>query len=142
MGFKKDESLYVSGLVKMASTGSKNLGLSYVDAYCFDKKDYLKEFSSFFEIEEIELEKSNLTDKELFNNLFDDNKKTDSLVHWLNILDGNCNEIKILKEEYFSKAIESLSNYSGGLTMFYNVEDVYFLEYKSLTIVLIIGNDE
>ena len=91
---------------------------------------------------EIELEKSNLTDKELFNNLFDDNKKTDSLVHWLNILDGNCNEIKILKEEYFSKAIESLSNYSGGLTMFYTVEDVYFLEYKTLTIVLIIGNDE
>ena len=142
MGFKKDESLYVSGLVKMASTGSKNLGLSYVDAYCFDRSNYLTEFSSFFEIDDIELEKSNLTDKELFNNLFDDNKKTDSLIHWLNILDGNCDNVKIIKEKYFSKTIESLSNYSGGLTMFYTVEDLYFLEYKTLTIVLIIGNDE
>ncbi len=142
MGFRKDESLYVSGLVKMASTGSKNLGLSYVDAYCFDKKDYLKEFSLFFEIDKIEVEKSTMSDKELFNNLFGDNKKTDSLIHWLNILDGNYESIKIIKEKYFSKVTELLSNYSGGLTLFYTVEDVYFLEYKTLTIILIVGNDE
>ncbi len=142
MSFKKIESSYVSGLVKMASTGSKNLGLSYVDAYCFDKKEYLKEFSSFFKIDDIEVEDSGMSVKELFNNLFDDDKKTDALIHWLSIFDGKCNIINTIKEEYFSKTIESLSTYDGGLTMFYTVEDVYFLEYNTITIVLIVGNDE
>ena len=73
MGFKKDESLYVSGLVKMASTGSKYLGPSYVDAYCFDNKDYKKEFSSFFKIEDIKLEDINISDKDLFTKLFNIN---------------------------------------------------------------------
>ena len=139
MGFKKDESLYVSGLVKMASTGSKYLGPSYVDAYCFDNKDYKKDFSSFFKIGDIKLEETTITDKDLFTKLFENEKVVESLIHWLNILDGKYTKIYSLEDE---STIDSLSGFSGGLTMFYTVEEVYFLEYNSITIVLIVGNDE
>ena len=65
--YLKTESSYISGLLNMASSCSKTIGLSYADAECFNKDKYKQDFSKLHKIKEIDLslEKLNITFKEL-----------------------------------------------------------------------------
>ena len=136
--YLKTESSYVSGLVNMASSCSKQIGLSYVDADCFELKDYKKEFSKIYKINENELilEDLNLSFGEFLTNLFGENKDLiEGLIHWINFNIGKPNKLLTLKD---NNILDKLSKNSP----FYFLEDVFFIECEKIVICLLIGNDE
>lgn len=136
--YLKRESSYVSGLVNMASSCSKQIGLSYVDADCFELKDYKKEFSKIYEINENELilEDLNQTFEEFLTNLFGSNKDLiDGLIHWINFNIGKPNKVLTLKD---NNILNKLSKNSP----FFFLEDIFFIECEKIVICLLIGNDE
>ena len=136
--YLKTESSYVSGLVNMASSCSKQIGLSYVDADCFELKDYKKEFSKIYEINENELilEDLNLSFGEFLTNLFGENKDLiEGLIHWINFNIGKPNKLLTLKD---NNILDKLSKDSP----FYFIEDIFFIECEKIVICLLIGNDE
>ena len=136
--YLKTESSYVSGLVNMASSCSKQIGLSYVDADCFELKDYKKEFSKIYEINENELilEDLNLSFGEFLTNLFGENKDLiEGLIHWINFNIGKPNKLLTLKD---NNILDKLSKDSP----FYFLEDIFFIECEKIVICLLIGNDE
>ena len=136
--YLKTESSYVSGLVNMASSCSKQIGLYYVDADCFELKDYKKEFSKIYKINENELilEDLNLSFGEFLTNLFGENKDLiEGLIHWINFNIGKPNKLLTLKD---NNILDKLSKNSP----FYFLEDVFFIECEKIVICLLIGNDE
>ena len=136
--YLKTESSYVSGLVNMASSCSKQIGLSYVDADCFELKDYKKEFSRIYEINEKELilEETNQSFIEFLINIFGSNKDLiEGLIHWINFNIGKPNKLLTLKD---NNILDKLSKNSP----FYFLEDVFFIECEKIVICLLIGNDE
>ena len=137
--YLKESSLYVSGLTKMASSCSSWIGLSYMDAVCFEKKTFKEDFCSLYGVSNFELEASSLTLSQLFTSVFGDNSKlVEGLCHWLKLEAGgfitvyNCDD----------KLCSLLSDSKAGRTLFYMVEDVCFVEFEKMMICFIIGNDE
>ena len=121
----------------MASSISKNIGPSLVDSVCFDKKDFENEFKKFYELKsniKLKLEKENYEEKLM--SWFDDKKIVESIIYLTKI---NSNEkVYIANKEI----IEELSGYSRGVSGFYTVEDIFFIEEKDEIIVFILGNNE
>lgn len=136
------KSLYVTGLTNMASSLSKNIGLSYVEVDCFDKDNYKKEFSKYYEIKEddVKLVESNLTMKDVLLAWFgkEESNITDSLLYWIERDSGK--SIKVY--EYTNNLHELLSRSDGGLSEFYFVEDIYFIEFDKVIMCFILGNNE
>lgn len=136
--YLKRESSYVSGLVNMASSCSKQIGLSYVDADCFELKDYKKEFTKAYKIKEKELvlEELNQSFEDLLINIFGNDKSLiEGLCHWIQMTAGKVNKILIPNEN--SNITERLSN-----TPFFFLEDLFFIECEKMVICFLIGNDE
>ena len=137
--YLKDESLYVSGLVNMASF---NTGPSYVDAICMTKDNYKDAFSKFYKIkkETILLEKSFQSLESLLKVLFNLEKKPiDTLMHWLTRECGECINIYTSENE---ELLLSLSGESKGLGPFFFLEEIYFIEFEKMIVCFMIGNDE
>ncbi len=136
--YLKRASSYISGLVNMASSCSKQIGLSYVDADCFELKDYKKEFSKIYEINENELilEELNQSFEEFLTNLFGDNKDLiEGLSHWIKLTVGKVNKILTVNEK--SNITENISNIP-----FFFLDELYFIECEKMVICFLIGNDE
>lgn len=135
--YLKTESSYISGLLNMASSCSKTIGLSYADAECFNKDKYKNDFSKLHKIKEIDLslEKLNITFKELLTNIFGDEKEIiEGLSHWINLIAGTPNKVSMINDKTI---IEKISNIP-----FYFLEDVFFIECENMVICILIGNDE
>ena len=136
-------SSYVDGLVNMASSCSEYMMPSYMRAICFKKKDFKKSFCNFYKIPEKELEiiETSLTLKDFIIQSFGNNKEIiEGLTHWLHIEAGDPK--KILTVPNNSKVLNLLSGSDGGISGFYFVEDIYFIEFNKMVICFIIGNDE
>lgn len=126
----------------MASSISKNIGPSYVVVDCFDKDNYKKEFSKYYEIEEddIKLVESNLTMKDILFAWFgkEEINITDSLLYWVERNSGK--SIKVY--ECSNKLHKLLSRSDGGVSEFYFVEDIYFIEFDEVIMCFMLGNNE
>ncbi len=141
--YLKDQSLYVSGLVNMASSVSKTISKSYLQADCFEKKNYQSAFTNMYEVPEdiFHLEKYNKSLEKLLKELLGDDKKLiEGLMHWIHMEAGDAGDIYTIP--YTSKVLELLGAETGGYGPFYMVENVYFIECDRLVICLLLGNDE
>ena len=137
-----NKSLYITGLTNMATSLSKNIGPSYVVVDCFDKDNYKKEFAKYYEIKEgdIKLVESNLTMREILLEWFGEEESniTDSLLYWIKRDSGK--SLKVY--EYTNNLDELLSRSDGGVSEFYIVEDIYFIEFNEVMMCFILGNNE
>lgn len=137
-----NKSSYLTGLANMASSLSKEIGPSYIEVDCFDKKNYQKEFQEYYEIKEnIELIETNLKLENILSFwLGKDRNIIESLIHWTSCAIGN--PIKVYKLENENKILNKLSRSEGGLGPFYTTEEIYFIEFKNDMTCFMIGNDE
>lgn len=136
----RDESLYVSGLLNMASSVSETIGFSYVEADCFDDKNYIKDFSENYEIPEEYVELINFggSFQDLLIALFGDEENIiEGLQHWISLRAGAPRRVFTVKED--NKLLEELSE---GLGPFYYMENLFFVEFEKMVICFMIGNDE
>jgi hypothetical protein len=135
-----EESLYISGLTNMASSVSKRMGPSYVQADCFDDKNYIKDFCECYEVDEsnVELVQQNTSFEDLMTDLFGDDvdKLIEGLTHWIHMRAGEPRRILSVENR---KLLDVLSE---GYGPFYYVEDIYFIEFEKMVICFMIGNDE
>ena len=137
--YLKNESLYVSGLVNMASF---NIGCSYMKADCYELNDYIDSFSKDYKVSKtiIKLKEENINIDNFFKEVLNlDKKQTETLTYWLQNKTGKCNKIYTTEN---NKLHDKLSGYSKGISGFYFVEDVYFIEFEKMAVVFIIGNNE
>jgi len=119
-------SEYIDGLVNMASSFSKKIGLSYISGYCFKKDNFNNEFSNHFKIKSFNLEPSNSD----YLNIYLEDNLIDAFNYWINFKLGNI-------INYYT-----IDNLKIKNTLFYIVDDIIVLEYNDYMICLIIGNNE
>ena len=135
----KNDSIYISGLVNMASY---NLSPSYMETDCMELKNYIETFARYYEIppELIKLKKINIEIDKFFENLLKiDKKSTDNLIYWITKTAGDCHKIyRVENKEFF----DYLSDNNKNLTPFFFLEEIYFIEFENMAICFMIGNDE
>ena len=140
---EKRLSCYFSGLTNMASSCSKKIGLSYINTTVFKLNNYKESFSKHYKIPitSINLIKSKLTINKLFENLLGKDKNIiESLIYYIECDIGKPKAIYEVKED--SNLIDLLSGYNNGISGFYIVEDIYFVEYEKVIVCFILGNNE
>ena len=134
--YLKSESLYVSGLVHMASF---HMGPSYMEADCMSKGNYIDTFSKRYKVkkENIVLDKVEITIEKLFEEIFQIEKRAlDNFIYWLEKECGRCIQI------YISNNEELISSLSKGYGPFFFLESIYFIEFEKMVVCFMIGNDE
>ena len=141
--YLKNSSNYVSGLVNMASSMSKHIGKSYLQADCFEKKDYVSSFITMYEIPEdiFHLEEYNHSLEEVLRSILGNSEKLiEGLLHWLGMEIGKVEKIYTLPEN--NKVLELIGGETGGYGPFYFCDDLYFIETDRMVLCLLLGNDE
>lgn len=137
--YLKEYSSYVSGLVRMASSCSDWIGVSYMDAMCFDVNNFKESFCSFYKVKEIKYEESTLSLKELFINIFGDNKSLiEGLCHWLRLEAGECKKVYTMPNDF----CEFLDSKRNDRFPFFMLENMFVAEFEKMMICFVIGNDE
>ncbi len=140
--YLKSQSSYISGLMNLASSISKTISKSYIQADCFEKKNYQKSFTTMYEIPEdvFHLKEYNKDLEKLLRELLGNNKDLiEGLLHWLSLEIGTVKKIYTVDD---NKALSFIGGETGGYGPFYFCEDVYFIETDRLVLCLLIGNDE
>ena len=141
--YLKNSSYYISGLVNMASSCSKKISHSYLQADCYEKKDYVKSFLSMYEIPEdiFHLIEYKHDLEHLLKDLLGTNKDLiEGLLHWLHMEIGDVVKIYTVPED--NKVTEYIGAEYNGYGPFYFCEDLYFIETDRMIVCLLIGNDE
>ena len=135
-------SSYITGLTHMASYCSKQIGPSFVIADCFEKSNYIKEFSNVYDISEesIEFANSKFTLEELLKTWFGDDEIVQGLIYWIKFKAGNPKKVLEISEN--CNICDILSSSSGGNTPFYTLENIYFVEFEKMVICFMIGDNE
>ena len=136
-----DLSYYIEGLLDMSVSTTKSLGLSYLRADCFNKEDFEKEFQKLFRIKiPIELEETKDTKE---NTLFEIIRNKEITKTFIQLFDYKVDAIKnIYYPKENRKLINLLSGDQKGVSGFWFVEEVYFIETDKYIISIIIGNNE
>ena len=135
----EEKEYYLNGIMNMASSISKNIGLSYIDVEAYNKETFNEDFCKYHKIKEIELENLNISLTEALKEWFyEEDKLIESIIYWINYNIGK--EKTIYTPE--SKIIEKLSTSNKGISKFYKVEDIFIIEYEKEIIVFILGNNE
>lgn len=132
---------YLTGLTNLASSISKNIGPSYMESDCFKKENYIKEFSKYYGIDEqdILLKKYNITLEEFFKTYLGPNKLLlDSLIYWIEYTLGTPQNIYTAND----KLLELISRNNKGISPFYTLEDIIYVEFKKYIVCFMIGNNE
>ena len=138
-----EETEYISGLVNMASSVSTWMGVSFMDAICFNKENYLDDFSKFHNIkkEDIKIHETNISFEEFIKNNFGENKKLiDGLSYWIKRKAGDF--IKVYEQDDDSNLNDLLEKSEYGKTPMFFIEDVVFIEFENMVISFITGNNE
>ena len=138
----KELSSYISGLMNMASSLSTYIGPSWIDASCFEKKNSFEEFKKYYKLDiDISINKTNRDfDIALKAWLGEDKKLIESLEYWINLELGEV--VEIYEVTNYKEVCSMLSWSEGGVSPFYFVEDLYFIEFRDYMICFIMGNNE
>jgi len=134
-------SSYVEGLFKMASSLSKNMGPSYINASIYSKDTFIEKFSKNYQIDKkyLNLFPTKRSLEDVLHEWLNDKKIEESLIYWLETEIGK--NIKTLSSDD-ARIIDVLSGSENGLSGFYTLEDIYFIEYDEFYLVLMLGNNE
>ena len=132
---------YISGLTNMASSMSVNIGPSFIEAYCFNLKNFKEEFANHFEVslDEVKLNKTNITLREVLSAWLGNDELVDSLLYWIKLKIGETGKAYEVKK---NKLLDLISNSEGGNSIFYIVDDAYFVEIDDYMLCFILGNNE
>ncbi len=141
---QKGISSYITGLTNLASYYSEEIGPSYIEADCFDLKNYKDDFSKYHNVSPNDFKLVD-TNKELKDVLLSwlgskDIKIIDGIIHWINVYIGSPKKIYSIKCS--DDFLDSLSIFNGGSSRFYFIEDIYFVEFKEYMVCFILGNNE
>ncbi len=133
--YLKEDSLYLNGIFDMVS---HNMSVSYTDVLCFTKDNFLNTFLDLYKIKDkkIELVEENNNLKELLTSLFEIKDK--ELNRILYLLEKECGKYN----KTYSFKDKKIYDYLDRKTMFYFLEDIYFIEFDKKVICLMIGNNE
>ena len=132
---------YIDGLFNLASSVSKNIGPSFIRASLYDKDKFYKEFKKNYRLKDnvMNIVETKRSFKQVLHEWLDDEHLEESILYWINLKFGK--NIKVLASDN-DQIIDQLSGYAGGVSGFYFVEDIYFIEYDKYMLVLIMGNNE
>lgn len=134
---------YITGLTHMASSLSPGRNPSFVEADCFDLKSFPKDFAKWYRISEklLELSPMERSLKELLGEWINDRGEVlDALLYHMQCCLGE--PVALYEPVHFRKLTDTLSTSDGGLSAFYTMEDICFVEYKKYMLCLMIGNNE
>ena len=134
---------YITGLTHMASSLSPGRNPSFVEADCFDLKDCKKDFAKWYRISEklLELTPMERSLEELLAEWINDRGEVlEALLHHMRCCLGE--PVALHEPVHFRKLADKLSRSEGGISAFYFVEDICFVEYKKYMLCLMLGNNE
>ena len=125
----------------MASACSKGIGPSFIEVDCFKKKNYKKEFYKLYEIKDdvIDLEISDYSLEDILLSWLKDKELVLNLLYLMEFKIGEPLAVYTNKD---SKILDLISRESGGVSMFYMAEDIYFVEFKNYMVCFTLGNNE
>lgn len=138
----EDKSLYLSGVMNMASSCSSWIGCSYVEVAVFKKSNYREHFCELYDMkmEELKLKKINKTMKEVFIDIFGkDERLLAGLDYLVNRKISSLNDIYSIED---MALLEELSDKDVGIAPFYIIDGIYFIEGEKEVLCLVIGNNE
>ena len=132
---------YITGLTHMAGVMSNNLSYSYIEATVFKLKDYKKNFSKFYEVDEdkIKLEKIERSSRDVFYDWFKNSEIVNNLAYLVERSLGKEKNVYMVCD---NSLIDMLSGYDNGLSGFYILEEMIFVEYEKGMVCYMIGNNE
>ena len=127
----RDDNLYISGIVSMASF---NMGPSYMMVDCYhDVDSLLKDYKIN---DNVVFDDVCIPFKELMHNLLRlDDKALDTFLFLISMKAGSVKNIRTICD---SKVLDLIEKY----TTFYILEEVYFVEFEKMNICFLIGNNE
>ena len=137
------ESIEKGKLYKNQQLGNR---ANYYYTFSLDNKEY-KTLSDVLDVlykemneKDVKLKESKYTMKDILLSWFgkDETNITDSLLYWIEFDSGKA--IKVY--EYTNNLDELLSRSEGGVSNFYFVEDIYFIEFDTVIMSFILGNNE
>ena len=131
---------YLSGLMNMVSSVSSNIGYSFIEVNCFDLKNYKKEFSKYYEIDDtkIKLSKTNYDLKKMLSTWNIEDDLIESILYWIGLKIGKAKTIY----ETDRNLCDLLSWSEGGKSPFYIIDDIYLVEIEDYMLCFIMGNNE
>ena len=136
-------SSYLTGLTNLASSISKEIGPSFIDVDCMDKDNYEEAFAKRYNISKdlIELKEEDMSLEQILKAWLGESNKEliESLLYWIEFKVGK--SIKVYTEKN-NKLIDALSRCEGGISMFYIVDDIYFVEFDEYMVCFSLGNNE
>lgn len=113
---------YLKGLIHISSSISEYIGPSYIEVYCYDKKELLKKYNIF---------PTNQSLNNKLNEWLGDKKLVENLLYWIN---------REIKEPY--KIYELTDEINMKYTPFTFIEDSFVLETNKYMILFVLGNNE
>ena len=134
-------SSYLTGITHLASSLSKNIGPSFIEADCFKKQKYKDDFSKYYEVpkEKIKVKETDKTIQDIFEIwLWKDSKLIDNMLYLINYELGSPSKVYEINKE----VINALSRSDGGISSFYTAEEGYFIEFEKYMVCFTIGNNE
>ena len=136
-----EKSGYATGILNMASSSSKKLKKSYIDATVLGKKNFLDSFTNFYEIPNaiINLEESTMTLESILTEWLDSKKLVKDSIKWLEYSLGNSSKVYEVKNEKI--VFPELECRHGGISEFDVIEKMYFVEFKRTVVCLMLGHN-
>ena len=130
----RDISLYISGIVSMASY---NMGCSYMRSDCFNIDNYMNKFIKEYKLSDgIILDEERRPFNELMKDLLRiDDKALDTFLFLINSNAGKTKKIYTISDHDTLSQIEKF-------TTFYILEEIYIVEFEKMMICFMIGNNE
>ena len=134
-------SSYLTGVTNMASACSKGIGPSFIEVDCFKKKNYKLEFYKLYEIKDdvIDLEIVDYSLEDILLFWLKDKELVSNLLYLIRFKIG---EPLVVYTNKNNKILDLISRESGGVSMFYMAEDIYFVEFKNYMVCFTLGNNE
>ena len=137
-----EKSGYVTGVLNMASSSSKKLDKSYIDATVMGKKNYHKSFTEFYEIPNaiLNLKEIDKTFEDILIEWLDNKKLVKDAKNWVEYSIGASSKVYAVENE--EKLIKELERSNGGISEFEYIEKIYFIEFKRTMVCLMLGHNE
>ena len=131
-------SVYLEGILNMASSISTSIGPSYVKVDCYEKENLKENFCKNYKINENDLnliETSSSLKASLLEWFYNEPKIVEGIEYWFNI------KLRGTKKVYLSeeKLINTLDKKQKD---FYTLDDVIFIECRKYIFVFLLGNNE
>ena len=136
---------YVAGVLDLAAESLSGMGVSMIDARCFDREELEKGLEEIFGTDVLKqarfLEDVHVETAALLRARLEEDEEIVSKV--MGLLEWKLGEAEGFARFSDERRLrEKISGYNGNDEFFYYVEDIALLIFKDARVLVIIGNDE